>query len=234
MGMHNEKLKRSNAAPTRRSYLTLGFSLLEMVIVMALIMVAASVTFVSVQGALRDSRVNGGFDNAFMQLRIARERAISERKRYIVTFGTPAPPLVLTPLGAPSAKSIQVYRWDKPQTGPSPAPVQISTVDLPTDVAFQTISGVPTSSSSVPDGFGSGITAVDLDQGVGAGAGNVVMFMPDGSAHDLNGNFNSGIVYIARNSDLSSSRAVTVFGTSGRVRGWRLQQPGGVATWIQQ
>jgi len=232
MGMHHMKPLPSSAALTRQRHQTGGFSLLEMVIVMALIVISASVTFMSVQGAVRDSRVNGGYENVFMQLRVARERAIAERKRYIVTLGGPAPTLALTPLGAPNAKSIQVYRWDG--GNPAPAPVQISTVDLPADVAFQTISGIPTSSTSVPDGFGSGITAIDLDQGVGAGAGNLVMFMPDGSAHDMAGNFNSGIVYIARNGDLTSSRAVTVFGTSGRVRGWRIQKPGGVATWIQQ
>ena len=232
--MRIRKSQPRSASSTRQSRLTRGFSLLEMVIVMALIVISASVTFVSVQGAVRDSRVNGGFDNAFMQLRLARQRAIAERKRYIVTFGTPAPPLVATPLGAPTAKSIQVYRWDSAVSGPAPAPIQISTVDLPTDVNFQTISGIPTGSTTVPDGFGSGVTSMDFDQGVGPGGGNLVMFMPDGSAHDLNGNFNSGILYIARNSDLTSSRAITVFGTSGRVRGWRLQQPGGVATWMQQ
>ena len=234
MGMHIRSSQLRSASAPRQSRLMRGFSLLEMVIVMALIVIAASVTFISVQGAIRDQRVNGGFDNAFMQLRLARQRAISERKRYIVTFGTPAPPLVTTPLGAPTTKSIQVYRWDFLVPGPSPAPVQISTVDLPTDVNFQTIAGIPTGSTSVPDGFGSGITPIDFDQGVGPGGGNVVMFMPDGSAHDLAGNFNSGILYVARNGDLASSRAITVFGTSGRVRGWRIQQPGGVATWIQQ
>ena len=230
--MRIRKSQPRSASSTRQSRLTRGFSLLEMVIVMALIVISASVTFVSVQGAVRDSRVNGGFDNAFMQLRLARQRAIAERKRYIVTFGTPAPIGASTPLGAPTAKSIQLYIWNA--GNPSPAPVQISTVDLPTDVNFQTIAGIPTGSTTVPDGFGSGVTSMDFDQGVGPGGGNLVMFMPDGSAHDLNGNFNSGILYIARNGDLTSSRAITVFGTSGRVRGWRLQQPGGVATWIQQ
>ena len=229
MGMQIRESQPRSAIPVRRSRLTQGFSLLEMVIVMALVVIAASVTFISVQGAIRDQRTNGGFDNAFMQLRLARQRAIAERTRYIVTFGTPAPALAVTPLGAPTAKSIQVYRWTT--TAP---PLQISTADLPTDVNFQTIAGIPTGSTSVPDGFGSGITPIDFDQGVGPGAGNLVMFMPDGSAHDLAGNFDSGILYIARNGDLASSRAITVFGTSGRVRGWRIQQPGGVATWIQQ
>jgi prepilin-type N-terminal cleavage/methylation domain-containing protein len=209
----------------------LGFSMIEMMIVIALVLIISGIAFMSAQGALKDSRVNGAYDNAFMQLRLARQRAIEERKRYIVTFGTPAPALASTPLGAPNAKSIQVYRWDS--GNPSPAPIQVSTVDIPSDVGFQTISGLPTSSASVPDGFGNGTVPVDFNQGF-APAGNLVMFMPDGSAHDLLGRSNNGILYIARNGDLSSSRAVTVFGTSGRVRGWRLTLPGGVATWSQQ
>ena len=210
-----------------------GFSLLEMVIVMALVLIVSGVTFMSVQPALRDARVNGAYDNALMLLRTTRERAITERKRYILTFGTPAPAGALITLGAPTAKSMQVYRWD---TGgpPAPAPVQISTLDLPSDIAFQTISGIPNSPLTVPDGFGTGITAIDFDQGVGPGGGNLVMFMPDGSAHDLLGNFNNGVLYLARNGDVNSSKAITLYGNTGRIRGWRLIRPGGVATWKQQ
>jgi len=51
--------------------------------------------------------------------------------------------------------------------------------------------------------------------------------MPDGSAHDVNGNLNSGIVYVARNGDLYSSRAITLYGATGRIRGWRLLSSGG-------
>jgi Tfp pilus assembly protein FimT len=204
-----------------------------MMIVVSIVVIVAGYAAINLQGAIRDARTSGAFDNAFMQLRLARERAISERKRYIVTFGSPAPPLVSTPLGAPTAKSIQVYVWSN-NTIPAPAPVQVSTVDLPADVNFQTISGIPTGSSAVPDGWGSGVTAIDFDQGVGAGAGNVVMFMPDGTAQDLNGNSNSGVLYVARNGDLTSSRAITVFGNSGRIRAWHLMKVSGVATWVQQ
>ena len=206
--------------------------MIEMMIVLAMVIIVTGIALINTQGALKDSRVNGAFDTALMQLRLARQRAIEERRRYIVTFGTPAPLTASTPLGAPNAKSIQVYRWNS--GNPSPAPVQLSTVDLPTDVGFQAISGVPTSSTAVPDGFGSGIAGIDFDQGVGAGSSNLVMFMPDGSAHDMLGNANNGILYIARNGDLGSSRAITVFGISGRIRGWHLTLPGGVATWTQQ
>jgi len=61
-----------------------------------------------------------------------------------------------------------------------------------------------------------------------------VMFVPDGSAQDLIGNFNSGVVYVGLTGNLFSMRAVSVFGTTGRVRGWRLYPQGGGAQWSQQ
>jgi prepilin-type N-terminal cleavage/methylation domain-containing protein len=231
MGMRFRNHRRSSRMQ-RPSISMLGFSMVEMMIVIALMLVVSGIAVVNTQSALKDSRVAGGYENALMQLRMARQRAIEERKRYIVTFGTPAPTGASTPLGAPTAKSIQLFRWDA--GNPSPAPVQVSTIDLPSDVSFAALPGLPTGSSAVPDGFGSGITAIDFDQGVGAGSGNLVMFMPDGSGHDLAGNSDNGILYIARTGELSSSRAITVFGNSGRIRGWRLVQPGGVAAWQVQ
>ena len=85
----------------------------------------------------------------------------------------------------------------------------------------------------MPDGFGNAATAIDFDQAVAGAITNQVMFMPDGSAHDVNGNLNSGIVYVARNGDLDSSRAVTLYGATGRIRGWRLLNSGGAPQWIQ-
>ena len=214
---------------TRRAKPSSGFSLLEMMIVVSIVTIITGYAVISAQGGIRDARVNGAMDTAYEQLRVARARAIAERRRYVVTFGTPAPALATTPLGAPTAKSIQLYSWPW-GFGMN----QVATTELPSDVAFQALSGLPTSPSTVPDGFGSGSTAIDFDQGVGAGATNAVMFMPDGSAHDLTNNFNSGILYIARNGDVGSSRAITVFGTSGRVRAWHLRQPGGGYVWKQQ
>jgi type II secretory pathway pseudopilin PulG len=216
----------------RHSLSMLGFSIIEAMMVVSILLIVSAFAVFNTQSAVRDARVNGAYDTAITQLRLARERSIEERKRYVVTFGLPAIAGAATPLGAPNAKSIQVYRWDA--FTPSTAVVEVSTIDLPSDVAFQTIGGIPVAPAAVPDGFGAGSAPIDFDQGVGGGGGNLVMFMPDGSAHDLLGNSDNGILYIARNGDLSSSRAITVFGTSGRVRGWRLTLPGGVATWNQQ
>jgi hypothetical protein len=60
------------------------------------------------------------------------------------------------------------------------------------------------------------------------------MFLPDGSARDTVGNLNSGIVYMA-GQDVGSTRAITVWGASGRIRGWRLTDISPTATnpWAQ-
>ena len=130
------------------------------------------------------------------------------------------------------AQSIQIFRWDA-GTALSAA-VQVTAVTLPNDIQFQTLAGLPNGAATVPDGFGNATVAIDLDQGVaGGGIKNQVMFMPDGSAHDVNGSLNSGILYVARNGDLYSSRAVTLYGATGRIRGWRLLNSGG-AKWFQQ
>ena len=209
-----------------------GFSLPEIVIVIAASMVMGGLTLISLQPVLKDSRVATAYDDVFMTLRTSRQRAITDRKQYIVCFGVDAPTGALTPLGAPMAQSIQVFRWD---TGTSlSAAVQVTNIPLPTDIQFQTISGLPTNPNAVPDGFGNGRTALDFDQGVAAGIRDQVMFMPDGSAVDTNGSANNGILYLARTGDLYSSRAITVYAATGRIRGWRLVQTNASPTWVEQ
>ena len=88
-----------------------------------------------------------------MPLRVARQRAIAERKQYIVCFGIAAPAGALTPMGAPTAQSIQTFRWDA-GTALSAA-TQITAITLPQDIQFQTIAGLPNGAATVPDGFGS-------------------------------------------------------------------------------
>lgn len=209
-----------------------GFSLLELMIVICVLMIVSGISFMALQPALKDARANQAFENVLMPLRVARQRAIAERKQYIVCFGMAAPAGALTPMGAPSPQSIQIFRWDA-GTALSAA-TQVTAITLPTDIQFQTLPGLPNSAATVPDGFGSATTAIDFDQGVAGAIQDQVMFMPDGSAHDVNGNLNSGILYVARGADLYSSRAVTLYGATGRIRGWRLINSGGAPQWFQQ
>ena len=194
-----------------------GFSLLEAMIVVAILLTALSINFVLLQPALQAARANTAANQCFMLLRRYRQQAVDERKRYIVTFTAP--------------NTIQVSRWDV-AVPVSPAPVVVTTQILPTGIQFQTIAGIPT--ANPPDNFGNGGTAIDFGQGIGLGGLNYVMFMPDGSSQDVNGNLNNGVLYTAKTGDLYSSRAISVFGATGRIRGWQLVKQAGNATWVQK
>jgi hypothetical protein len=61
------------------------------------------------------------------------------------------------------------------------------------------------------------------------------VFYPDGSAQDSLGNYSNGVVYLTRTgSPIYISKAVTLWGATGRIRGWSLNNVTGVATWVQQ
>lgn len=194
-----------------------GFSLLETMVVVSITMIAAAISFVALQPTLKQAHANTALNESFMWMRQYRQRAVDERKRYIVTFNAP--------------QTIQISRWDFAQPV-SPAPVLIYTETLPSDVFFQVVAGVP--GGTPPDGFGNASRAIDFGQGIGLGGLNEVVFMPDGSSQDRVGNLNSGVIYMGRNGDLYSSRAITVYGATGRLRGWQLVSQGGAPTWVQK
>jgi type II secretory pathway pseudopilin PulG len=196
-----------------------GFSLVELGIVMAIGMIAAVFTMVTVQPALRQVRVTNGYNSTLMTLRRAREQAVAERRVYLVTLTAP--------------RTLTVTQID---TG-----LVTLTATLPTDVSFDAEPGIPSSptgSPTTPDGFGTGVSSgpIDFDIGVGGGGTNTVYFYPDGTARDVNGVINNGVVYVARTGDLLSSRAITVWGLTGRIRGWRLYKNSSAGTnyWSQQ
>jgi type II secretory pathway pseudopilin PulG len=206
-----------------------GFSVLEMMIVVAIVIIMGSITFISLQPALRDAQVNAAYDMTLSQIRMARQRSIEERKQYIICFGNAAPLGAATPLGAPNIRTIQLFRWD---VGTAiAAAVQVSSIQLPQTIDFQTIAGFPT---TAPDQFGNGTVAIDFDQGVAGGNKQQIMFIPDGSARDTLGNLNNGVIYIARTGSLYSGKAISLFGSTGRIRGWRLANSGATAKWMQQ
>ncbi len=192
-----------------------GFSLLELMIVIAIGLTMAGVTFMALMPLFKQNHVDQAYDTTLSAIRNYRNQSITQSKRYILTFT------------APGTITVQYWGWGVPV---SPAPVTVATFTLPPDVQFQVQAGFP---AAGPDGFGTGVTALDFDQGMGLGSQNYIMFMPDGSSQDTLGNYNSGVLYLNRTGDMYSSRAITVFGTTGRVRGWRLYNQGG-NKWVQQ
>jgi len=191
-----------------------GFSLIELMVTVTIILIVAGVAILGMQPALRFSRVNNAYNITLAAIRQTRDFAIGQRQQYSVTFNNSVVPNTITIT----------------QTGNGNV---VTTYTLPTDVTYSIVAGIPTAANAVPDGFGSGAIAIGFDQGVAGGAQNAIYFMPDGTGQDVNGNVNNGVIYISQEGQLYSSHAITVWGATGRLRGWRLYNNAGAAYWRQ-
>ena len=200
-----------------------GFSLLELLITISISLIIGGITYMGMRSLLFESHVNQAYETTLMVLRNTRNLAIAQGHEYYVNFN---------PAGFP-AGTIQV-QYQPPAVGAGAAPPlqQVLTYAIPTDVAYAVQAGFP---ASTPDGFGGGAAPIDFGQALAGEPLNYVVFMPDGSSQDNLGNYNSGIVYVTQTAGgVYSSRAVTVWGATGRIRGWTLLPVSGVSTWVQQ
>lgn len=210
-----------------------GFSLLEMMIVIAIGLTMAGVTVMAMMQLFTKSHVDRAYDTTLSAIRTYRNLAIAQSNRYI---------LIPT---APGTITVEFWAY-VPPPGVSPAPTWVSTINLPPDVTFTTaLAALP---SPGPDSIGTGnnpiyfqntMTGVTDNCSVVVAGEPCIVFYPDGSVQDDAGNYISGILYLQQSglsgsATLLSSRAIDFWGTTGRVRGWRLYQPGGVNTWYQQ
>ena len=193
-----------------------GFSLLELTIVIALGMTMAAVTVMAVMPVFKQSDMNNAYDMTVSVMRFYRNDSITNSKRYIISFT--------------SNQTFIVYYWGV-GVPVSPAPVFVASYKLPYDIQYAVQAGFP---NPGPDGFGAGTTSITVNTCATLGDPCIV-FYPDGSAQDDQGNYNSGVIYLTRPSDnMYSSRAISIWGTTGRMRGWRLYNQGGANNWVQQ
>lgn len=210
--------REPRAVYARESHSAQGFTLVEMMIALAVLAIMAAITFINAVPAIRAMRVDTAYSQTLTAMDAARARATSMRRVYAVTFTLPGTITITDAVDA---------------TAPP-----VMTVTLPGDVSFDAEKGIPATNATAPDRLGNGQPdgPICFDIGVTVNCSNTFLFFPDGSARDAAGNVNNGVIYIARPGELLSSRAITLFGLTGRIRGYRFAQTGGGATayWRQQ
>lgn len=201
-----------------------GFSIVELLVVVLIILILVAVALVTMVPKVQNSRANAGMELVLGEMRRAHERAIDERRIYRITFVPPNQ--IQLDVG-------QVANVATTITGTTPAfsPAQ-QPLTLPDGLQFICVGGIPTGAGSVPDGLGSGANAIDFDLGNGGG-GTQIYFQPDGRALDAANRLNDGVIYIAVPGNLASSRAVTLFGSTGRSKGWTFANLSGAPGWTQ-
>ena len=186
-----------------------GFSLLETLIVIAVMSILAGITLVKSFGTMESYKANAALDVVASQLRVARQIAISQRRSVKVTFNTASSPQTV------------VYQV-QPGTGVNAGAAGLAiSMPLPNQTQFVFESGVP----DTPMGFGtcSGNSAVCLE-----GTGNMTTFFtPTGQLTDSTGAAANGTIFIGVPSQPATARAVTIMGNTGRVRPYTFVGPVG-------
>ena len=203
-----------------------GFSLLEMTIVGAILLVASSMAIPTFNSTMQSWRGDGAYAGVYNELKLAGQLAINNRQEYEVVF-TPGNTNTTPPQGG----TVEVDSLTLLQTPPNPQfPYRLSAYTLPATATF----AVPPSAAGItgPDAFGNGSTAIDFSY---PNTPNrlVVYFTADGRVLDSeSGAPVNGVVYISQSTLTNWGRAVTVWGYTGKVKGWDLASAGSGFQWI--
>ena len=192
-----------------------GFSLIELVVVVAVMFIVAAFAIFQSMGSMANYKANAAQDVVFSQLRVARGLAISQRRTVQVwidqTFSGPG-----------GTQQVKYQVQAAAQTAEVPGP--IVAMPLPAPVQFMLEPGVP----DTPMAFGN---AAAVFIGNTSGGPAIMQFNPTGTFTDNTGTaILNGTIFLGMTGQVSTARAVTIMGGTGRVRqytwngasiGWR-------------
>jgi type II secretory pathway pseudopilin PulG len=169
-----------------------GFSLIEIIVVTAIIIVGSIITIPMTINMVRASKGDSSVEMTKTFLETARNRAVAERRNFVLTVN--------------SDTQLQVERVEVPDG----ALTVVDILTLEGDQKFLRIGGVP----DTPDAFG-GPDAINF-----TGA-TPVMFTSDGSLIDAAGDVTNGTLWLGNEETPETTRAVTVWGVTGLMRAWK-------------
>ena len=177
-----------------------GYNIIELLFVLGIMAVVAAMATAQIGAARPGMKADGAMRVVLGQMNAARELAIAQRKYMRLTFTVPS----CSP-GTPCNYSVGIIREDTPL-----ATTTLSNIPLEGGVQFTLVAGLP----DTPDAFGE-------SGGIDFGAAVNVKFTPDGTLVNQDGAGANGTVFIAIPKLATSARAVTILGSTGRVRGYK-------------
>ena len=174
-----------------------GFTLLEIMVVVALIWVLSAMAMMVSPSFTKNARADASTAQVIDVIRSAREQAISQRRNIELWFHLP--------------NAIETRRVNIDPNGPPPAPTPLRYVELENGMEIRRDISVNT-----PDQFpGTGPFAF------GTPAATRRMFTSEGTFVDQDGDVLNGTVFLAVPNDKLSSRAITIMGATALIRLWR-------------
>jgi hypothetical protein len=181
-----------------------GFSTVELLTAVLVIFIVSAIAILQIGPVLQSLRSDTAMRQVLDQMRQAREYSIARRQYVQVTF----------PVVAGQCQIVITQRNDlKPGAG---AAVVLSTVPIQSPLQFL-LAGLP----DTPDNFGN-TSAIEFG-GVAGGPPVGMLFQSDGELVD-GGTYlpvNGSVFLAAPGQPSSAARAITVMGSTGRVRGWK-------------
>ena len=174
--------------------LQLGFSLMELLVAVAIISVILGMALLNYGNILPNFRANSAMDQLLYQLRSARERAIAHRREVQVQF-----------VGTNQLTITEIWLLG---TAP-PA----STVSFEGGAQYIILPGVP----DLPAPFNFGNTAPVYFGGVSGGP-PIMKFSTTGALVDGGNTLVNGTVFMGIPGRPSTARAISILGATGRVR----------------
>jgi prepilin-type N-terminal cleavage/methylation domain-containing protein len=181
-----------------------GFTLLETMVTLSIMAIVGSMATASMVGARKSIQGDGAMRLVMAQISTAREMAITQRRYMEVQFV--------------GGNWIRILRHET--SGPVATTV-VASVALESNATFSLTASVP----DTPDTFGAN-AAICFGTSSGSCAAQTFQFSTDGSLTDANGVVLNGTVFVSIGNQPESARAVTVLGTTGRVRGYKWVPPG--------
>jgi type II secretory pathway pseudopilin PulG len=169
-----------------------GFSLLEGLVAVAIIMIVMGMAMLNFGTVLPNYKANSAMDQLLYQMRSAREKAIAHRIEVQVEF-----------IGTNQIRMTEIWF-----VGTAPAPV---TVSFEGGAQFTTFATVP----DTPMAFGNGSP---IFFGGVSGGPPVMKFTTNGSFVDNGKTLVNGTVFLGIPGRPSTARAITILGATGRVR----------------
>jgi prepilin-type N-terminal cleavage/methylation domain-containing protein len=174
-----------------------GFSVIELLVTMGLMATLIAMAILMTKSAVGATKGDSAVQALTGLLREGRERAIADRRNIEVSFTNP--------------NHIELRRREVNGITETGATTLVGSTDLEGNVRFRPL---PTTVSDTPDGFGRN-GAIDF------GAATTLIFTSEGTFVNQSGEPLNGTVFLAIPGDGMSIRAVTIFGPTALVHGYR-------------
>lgn len=182
-----------------------GFSMVELIVVVAMMFVVMAIAILGTRSLVPAMRANNGVNQVIQMMRLARHKAISDRRTTTITFNT-------VTINFKQVAEVQLQ--EVPPASVGGAAVTIATVDLEGGAQFLVFPGLP----DTPMGFGNSQAVSFTNPAKPSAAIPALQFLSDGSFGTGIGVPINGTVFLGIPGQSSTARAVTILGATGRVR----------------